>query len=103
MEFVNRVGELSQLEDWWARRQTGLGLVWGRRRVGKTALLQRFAEGRRTVFHAASGRPEPDELAALARATIPVAGGFRDLEERPFTDWQDALETLATAAEAQPL
>lgn len=103
MEFVNRVAELEQLEDWWTRRQTGMGLVWGRRRVGKTALLQRFAEGRRTVFHTASGRPERDELAALARAATSSIGGLRDIGERPFVDWHDALETLATAAEREPM
>lgn len=103
MEFVNRDLELRLLEDWWTSRQIGLGLIWGRRRVGKTALLQRFAEGRQTVFHTASGRPERDELAALARTSAPVADGFRNLGERPFADWQDALETLAAAAETQPL
>lgn len=101
--FVNRADELRALEAWWDRRQSGMGLVWGRRRVGKTALIQRFAEGRPTVFHIASGRPEADELAGLARSAAPLAGGFRDLADRPFVDWQDALETLAMAAERDPL
>lgn len=104
MTFVNREIELRTLESWWAGRGSGLGMVWGRRRVGKTALLQRFAEGRRVVFHTGSGRPAAEELAVLSRAVAPLLGdGLRDLEHRPFTDWSDALETLGAAARDEPL
>jgi len=104
MAFVNRTTELAALESWWAGRGSGLGIVWGRRRVGKTALLQRFAEGRRVVFHTGAGRPADEELAALSRAVAPLLqGGVRDLGERPFTDWSDAMETLGVAAADEPL
>ncbi len=66
MKFVNRVGELTELEKWWSKPGARLGLVWGRRRVGKTLLLQRFAHGRpRTMFHTFAGRSASDELAVL--------------------------------------
>ncbi len=103
MEFFNREEELGALEAWWARRGGGMGLVWGRRRVGKTALLQRFAEERRIVFHTAGGRPANHELAALSRAAAGVLSGARDLGSRPFSDWTDALETLADQAQGEPI
>jgi uncharacterized protein len=65
---VNRDRELSALERWWSSPNGSLGLVWGRRRVGKTALLQRFARTRRSVFHSAAGRPPAQELQVLSRA-----------------------------------
>lgn len=79
-----------------------MGILWGRRRVGKTALLQHFASDLPTVFHTGSGRPAEAELAALSRAAAPVLeDGVRDLGARPFADWEDALETLAVAARSR--
>lgn len=102
--FVNRRAELAQLEGWWARPEASLGIVWGRRRVGKTALIQHFAADLPAVFHAGGGRPAATELAALSRAAAaPLEGGARDLSTRPFADWEDAFETLALAAADRPL
>ncbi len=120
MTFRNRVDELARLQRWWDLPGGRIGMVWGRRRVGKTALLQRFAEGRRTIFHTATGRPPGDELRTLSMVsarqvegrtggfTLPIEPplempGLRDLQARPFADWIDAFETLAAAAVNEPL
>lgn len=70
--------------------------------MGKTALIQRFAEGRRTVFHTGSRRPVRDELRKLSEAASDVVGD-RDLDLNPFRDWADALESLARASSREPL
>ena len=103
--FVNRERELEALERWWAEPGGRLGLLWGRRRVGKTALLEAFAEGKPTVFHTGAGRPAVDELAVLSRSAQSALGdaGTRDLAARPFVDWRDALDALAGAARDRPL
>jgi AAA+ ATPase superfamily predicted ATPase len=81
-----------------------MAIVWGRRRVGKTALLQHFAADLPTVFHTGGGRPAAAELSAFSRAAAPLlANGPRDLEARPFADWDDAFETLALAARGRRL
>jgi hypothetical protein len=100
--FVNRQRELAQLETWWEAGDAGrMGIVWGRRRVGKTELVRRFAQNRPTVVHTAARRPVTDELQVLSvEAASCLTGGLRDLVARPFTDWTDALETLAAAADS---
>jgi AAA+ ATPase superfamily predicted ATPase len=72
--------------------------------VGKTALIQRFANGRRVIFHTAARRPEIDELAELsARAMRAVTTPLRDLRARPYERWEDLFEGLAVAAQTEPL
>lgn len=102
--FVNRREELNTLKAWWERPGAALGLVWGRRRVGKTSLLEEFAHGKRAIFHTGAGRPAGDELRLLSEAAGQAVGfGARDLGERPFADWDDALDSLATAAARERL
>ena len=102
--FVNRREEMSALDAWWERRGAALGLVWGRRRVGKTSLLEEFAHGKRAIFHTGAGRPAGDELRLLSDAAAQIARfGARDLGERPFADWDDALDSLAAAATRERL
>lgn len=104
MTFVNRRSELAELERWWHRDRPRTALVWGRRRVGKTALVQKFASERRSVFHLGSGRTEAGELAQLSRkvaAAFPAA--LRDLATSPFRSWEEAFEHLAQQAQQEPL
>ena len=102
--FVNRIDELKELESWWSGNAARLALVWGRRRVGKTLLLQRFAQGKRVLFHTGAGRPARDELRFFSQSVASLGiGGIRDLAGRPFSDWDDALESLAAAAQSEPL
>jgi AAA+ ATPase superfamily predicted ATPase len=104
MMFINRTSELAELGGWWERPGASMALVWGRRRVGKTALIGRFAEGRRSVFYTARGSGLQDELASFA-TKIPgdLDLGGRRLDLAPFSSWEDVIATLARAARSEPL
>lgn len=102
--FVNRVREIKDLDRWWQEPSPRLAIVWGRRRVGKTMLLQKFSADKRAIFHSGAGRPVADELRILSRAVAASGlGGARDLESRPFGNWDDVFDFIADKADGEPL
>ncbi len=102
--FVNRTVELGALGTWYDRSGPGIAVVYGRKRVGKTWLITKFAENRRVIRHTARGRPLAEELRLISAAAEPVLNlPRRSLIDRPFTGWGDVFEVLATAAESGPL
>ncbi len=106
MKFVNRTRELGELESWWKGAGARLGLVWGRRRVGKTLLLQRFAENRpRTIYHTFAGRSAADELAVLSenwRGEHRTTDPFGDWDP-PTDSWTHFLTGIAREARREPI
>jgi AAA+ ATPase superfamily predicted ATPase len=104
MGFVGRRAELAALGHWWREMPDRPALVWGRRRVGKTTLIEQFAdELPRVVFHTGVGDPAPAELARLSDSVRAAGlGGIRDLGANPYHDWRDALDHLAQEAVSQP-
>lgn len=93
--FVNRERELRALERACGQRP-GLAVVSGRRRVGKTALLDRFAGGRRTVFLPGTRAPVSEALARfesrLREVLDPHPGDLLALGR--FASWDAALGYL---------
>lgn len=104
MSFVNRRTELKTLEAWWEKPYPRPALIWGRRRVGKTSLVQEFAKGRRAIFHLGLGRTESGELAQLSlKVAAAQFGGARNLTSRPYSSWEETLDHLASLAREEPL
>jgi AAA+ ATPase superfamily predicted ATPase len=105
VSFVNRTDELATLRAWWERPAARPAIVWGRRRVGKTALLQHFAvqTGAPIVFHTGTGEAPAAEIASLSRQTaLALPDARRDLAADPYRDWRDIFDYLARAAEDSP-
>jgi AAA+ ATPase superfamily predicted ATPase len=102
MDFVNRSDELASLRTWFERPAARPAIVWGRRRVGKTALLQHFAvsSGAPVVFHTGTGEAPAAEIASLCRQTArALPDPARDLAAEPYREWRDVLDYLANAAQ----
>lgn len=95
--FVGREAELGVLEDLAGSGQAELFVLYGRRRVGKTELLQRFCEGRRAVSFQAAQVRERDNLRAFRDA---LRETLEDplLEGIEFPDWSTALSYAADRA-----
>src|SRR5277367_2848693 len=70
-----------------------LGIVSGRRRQGKTYLLDAVASTVDGFFYTAAEDTETDALASFGRALAEWTGGGR----YAFADWEEALDLLFTA------
>ncbi|MFC4060483.1 ATP-binding protein [Planomonospora corallina] len=104
MVFVGRTEQLAALRDWWEEPEARPALVWGRRRVGKTALLQEFAADKRVVFHTGGNRTPHRELEELSQRIAAAAPSpTRDLRSSPFRNWDEALDHLGREAQDEPL
>lgn len=106
--FVGREAELSTLAGAWKRALTGapqLVAVWGRRRVGKTYLLNHFAAGKPHVYFTATRQDsEQRQLERLyVRIGEQLGGRARLLDLARPADWSGALRLLIELAADQPL
>lgn len=95
--FIGRTRELEVLEELAGSGRPELFVLYGRRRVGKTELLQRFCEGRRAVYFLAAQVRERDNLRAF-RDALREALDDPLLEGIEFPDWPTALGYAADRA-----
>ncbi len=96
-EFLGRDRELAVLEDLHESGRPELYVLYGRRRVGKTELLQRFCSGRRAVYFQAAQVRDKDNLSAFKDA---VKDGLADplVDAVEFPDWPAALSFASQRA-----
>ncbi len=93
--FVGRRKELDRLDSIASRPAGQLVMVYGRRRIGKSYLLERFTRGRRSLFYQATQQAEPVELASLSGLARPLTGLPEDVS---FPGWESALNAITDAA-----
>ncbi|MBP7868404.1 MAG: ATP-binding protein [Acidobacteria bacterium] len=100
--FINREPELASLERLWGSEDAQLIIVYGRRRVGKTALVRRFIQGRPHLYFLANRLPEREQLLHLGEVT---GRFFADplLEENGFRDWRQVFSYLSRREERYAL
>jgi AAA+ ATPase superfamily predicted ATPase len=92
--FVNRTAELAWLKTRWRVSEAQLLIVYGKRRVGKTALLKEFLQGKPGVYILADRRPEREQLREVAAR---LGAHFDDafIGRKGFENWLEAFEYLA--------
>ena len=88
--FIGREQELAVLEELADGGKPELFVLYGRRRVGKTELLQRLCERARSVYFLAAQVRDKDNLRAFKHA---LQEGLGDplMENVEFQDWAAAL------------
>jgi uncharacterized protein len=100
MEFLDRIDELSALNESWAADDARFFVLWGRRRVGKTELLNHFVEGKRALYFEATDAASADQLRDLSLELARVWDNEL-LIRQPLTSWQAALAAIEQYAASE--
>ncbi len=93
MAFVDRKQELTALKRWWHSRRAQFIPVTGRRRVGKTTLLEHFAEGKRMVYYRCRLAATDGQLPLLG-AALATFSGDSVLIAQPPASWPAVFALL---------
>lgn len=87
LPFLDRDEETARLERFLKRREGALGVLYGRRRCGKSRLLRETLPGERSVYYVGDDRESPLQRAALAVEIARLLPGFDRVD---YPEW-DAL------------
>lgn len=94
-KFINRVHELETLEKEYSRKESSLVIVYGRRRVGKTSLINRFLLNHKnsSLYFLATQESELQN----ARYFCEQVGAFikNDLMKNSVADWLTGLKLFS--------
>jgi AAA+ ATPase superfamily predicted ATPase len=91
--FIDRTKELAFLEEQWARERASFVVVYGRRRIGKTALISHFLSGRRGLYFLATEEGEAQNRSAF-RALAAQFSGNELLASSNTADWDLIFKAL---------
>ena len=102
MRFVDREAELEIVMRDLESPRPSLFVLYGRRRTGKTALLRKAVETRRSVFFTADLGSPRDHLTSFS-AAVSESLGTEGLEGAVFPSWEQALRFCGRRAQREPL
>lgn len=98
--FYCRQTELSKLNQRYQQRNFECVVIYGRRRVGKTAIINEFTKDKPTIYFSALNSSSQKNLAELSRAIFYYASPT--ISATPvYNSYADALDAITKLAEQQ--
>jgi len=88
LRFLDRKAELARLSALLGNTDGRLAVVYGRRRCGKSRLIQHALRGRHSVYYVGDDRDAALQRAALAAEAARLLPGFADVA---YPDWEALL------------
>lgn len=99
--FIGRERELDALNKLYASDKFEFVVIYGRRRVGKTALINQFIGDKRSIYFTGIESNAKQNLENLSRSIIEYSSGIET--ETSFISFQAALEYVFKLAERERL
>lgn len=97
--FIGRERELKTLEQLYTSNEFEFVVLYGRRRVGKTALLTKFIENKKAIYFMGVESNAQQNLDNFSRIILEYASGIAG--ETSFASFQAALEYVFKLAEKE--
>lgn len=89
--FIGREKELAELNDLYIQDRFQLFVLYGRRRVGKTTLLNEFCKGKDAIFYSAEQSNDKLNLEKFSRLVFDF---YNENNIEPFSSWGNALSYI---------
>lgn len=89
LPFLNRTEEFGRLETLVARKEGALGVVYGRRRSGKSRLIRELLAGKPSVFYVGDDRESSLQRANLATEIARLLPGF---DQATYPQWNSLFQ-----------
>ena len=99
--FVGRERELEQLNGLYGSGKFECAVIYGRRRVGKTTLINEFIKDKRAIYFTGLETTAQENLANLSRSILHTHTGVEAAAF--FQDYQAALDNIFELAEKERL
>ena len=92
--FVGRKKELDKLNKLYQTGKFQMPVIYGRRRVGKTALLNEFANGKDVIFFTAIESTKQQNLENLSKSIYQYMNPSADGDAPVYNSFQTAIENI---------
>lgn len=92
MKFIGRKYELKELNLEYENEKFALSVIYGRRRVGKTYLIQEFIKEKEGYYFVATESSELINLSLISKAIYKACGNLEGLPD--FSNFESALRYL---------
>lgn len=99
--FIGRERELNALEKLYASNKFEFAVIYGRRRVGKTALINQFLGDKKAIYFMGVESNAKQNLENFSKSIIEYSSGIES--ETSFLSFQAALEYVFKLAEKERL
>ena len=97
--FVGRQHELDTLNKSYQRDAFQFPVIYGRRRVGKTTLINEFCKGKKTIYFVAVQSTAKENLEILSAQILSALAP--EAPRNPFPSFRDAVEYVFERAKAE--